>query len=341
MYVGDTSDGSGLHHLLWEVVANALDEYLAGRATRIEVTCNEDGSITVDDDGSGFPIHLVDGVPFAQLALTTFHGTATLDGHAPHAHVGLRGVGIAVVNALSSSFTLDVFRGGRHHRQRFVAGERRTELEDVEATERSGTRVTFVPDATIFADAEMSFERIDMRLREIALLNAGLRIELRDDRRRRRSCHHPEGIRGFLADQDDLLTCCGVAHEVQVDVALRWAPSTPWDARLQSFANTEPTTGHGTHIDGLLLGIADAAVPQWPLRKRHSARVRNVIAGALQAVVHVKVADPTYAGPTKDRLASPEVREAVRAVVADRLAIQLAERPEIRERLVLRLGGDR
>jgi DNA gyrase subunit B len=156
MYIGDTSDGSGLHHMLWEVVANALDEHLAGRATSIEVTCNEDGSVAVEDDGAGMPVHLVDGISFAQLALTTLHTTATLDGHAPHAHVGLHGVGIGVVNALSASLVLEIFREGYHHRQQYAAGEPLTPLERIAPTNRTGTNVTRVPDGAILAATEMS-----------------------------------------------------------------------------------------------------------------------------------------------------------------------------------------
>ena len=333
--------------MLWEVVANALDDHLAGHATRIEVTCNEDGSVTVEDDGAGFPIHLVEGLPFAQRALTSLHATGTLDGHAPHVHVGRHGVGICVVNALSSLLVLDVFREGRHYRQRYVAGEPQADLQDIEPAERTGTRVTFVPDPTIFANTEVSFDILDKRLREIALLNAGLRIELRDDRRRRRSHEYPEGLRGFLAEADDVLTCSGVAEGIRVDVALSYSRTALWP-RLQSFANTEPTTEHGSHVDGLLLGISDAVAPQLPARNSASPRdamahnleaVVNVNGSLrwLSAVVNVNIACPTFASPTKERLSSPEVTEAVRTVVSGQLAAQLASRPELRDVLLRRL----
>jgi DNA gyrase/topoisomerase IV subunit B len=254
MYIGDTRDGSGLHHMLWEVVANALDQHLKGHATKIDVTLNEDGSITVEDDGEGFPIHLVQGVPFAEIAMTTFHETGTLDGHVPHAHVGLHGLGVSIVNALSSRLVL-------------------------------------------------------------------------------------EGLRGFLHEPKDAFVCQGLAEDVRVDAAMQWA-HRGYLPNVRSFANNEETERHGTHLDGLLQGIADAVFPEMPARTRSTKRVRDALSSGLQAIIHVTLANPTLSGSTRDQLTSSEAMRAVRAVVGTELARQLDERPAIREELRRRLTGE-
>ena len=343
MYVGDTRDGSGLHHLLWEVVGNALDEFLAGRATRIDVTLNEDGSVTVEDDGGGIPIHEVDGVPFAQRALTTFHTTGTLDGHVPHAHVGWPGVGISVVNALSTWLVLDVFRSGHHFCQRYVA-QTPEALLCLAPTERSGTRFTFAPDPEIFAEPELSYDVVAKRLREISFLNAGLRIELRDHRPRDRVFHYPTGLRGFLdaegsarprgVETTEVLTCKGVKSDVRVDVALRFRQPSVASRGVLSFANTERTTLHGTHVDGLLEGIADALVPELSAQIRHSGVARYAMQDCLDALVHVCLENAQFSNPTTDELGSPEVTMAVRAIVGEQLVPQLATRPRLRDQIV-------
>jgi DNA gyrase subunit B len=334
MYVGTTWDGTGLHHMLWEVVGNSLDDHLAGHTTRIDVTFNVDGTVTVEDDGSGLPVHLVDGVPFAQLALTTMHTTGTLDGHAPHAHVGHHGVGICVVNALSSTLLLDVFRAGHHYQQRYAAGLPQSELAVVEETDRTGTRLTFAPDPKIFAETEMSFEVVAKRLRELAFFNPALRLDLRDDRLRRHSYAHPEGLRGFLDDPSSALVCAGTSAGIRVEAALRWSATFPRFDVL-SFANHLPTTQHGSHVDGLLQGIADAVGPPTVA----PTRAVGAVSHRLQAVVHVNIADPHYAGPTKDQLETPEAAEAVRVVVAEQLARHLRERPELHAMLRERIAG--
>lgn len=332
MYVGDVHDGSGLHHLLWELVANALDEHLAGRATRVDVIFNEGGSVTVEDDGAGIPTHDVEGIPFPQRALTTFHSTGTFDGHAPHAHVGLLGVGIFAVNALSTTLVLDVFRDARHYRQHYAEGVPQTSFEDLGHTDRHGTRLTFTPDPTIFTVTDMSFTLVDSRLRELALMNPGLRFELRDDRRLRRSHRHPEGLRGFLSRPNEALCCRGTVVEVHVDTAMAWRKR--WQGiGLKSFANQEPTSEHGSHIEGLMQGIADVVVPELPVEHRHSVSVLEELAEGLEAVVHVTLANRTFGNPTKERLTSPAAREAVRTIVAEQLGSLFQEKPEVREML--------
>lgn len=325
MYVGSTGP-DGLAHVLWELVANALDQHLAGHATRLLVSLNEDRSVTVEDDGLGFPIHDVGGIPFAQLALTEMHSTPTLDGHSPHAHARAMGVGACVANILSSTLVLDVFREGRHYRQRYELALPMTPIADQGPTDRRGTRITFAPDRDVFGDAEFDFDALVRSLRDLAILNPGLTIDVRDERRRRITIRHDDGLLAFLSDIPDAFAFSGESGGVLVDAAFRWnAWSSP--NQVRTFANNAPTDGYGTHHAGLLRGIADAVLPDVAKHRRHARAVRNVLTYGLQAIVHVRLADPTFAGPTRDELASPSALLAVEHVVGEGLRAQFEERP--------------
>lgn len=315
MYIGDITDGSGLAHMVWELVANSLDQHLAGRCSRIDVLLEQDGSVVVEDNGPGIPLVDVAGRPFAEVALTQFHATPTFDGHAPHEHVGLHGVGLFPLNALSSRLTLDVFRDGLHHTQRFERGFAVSRLEKVAPTTRTGTRVSLQPDPAIFSDSWINPGTIAARLRELACLLPGLTLTFQD--RREHVFREPRGLsvflermRGRLASVGGTLVVDQLVGEIRVEAAVEWAPSR-WST-VESYANIERTTDGGTHVQGLVEGLAKAlrdAVPAWKIRPKKNAT--EAVSRGLHAIVCVRLHDPTYGEPTKGRLVTPEAKSAV------------------------------
>jgi DNA gyrase subunit B len=338
MYVGDTRDGSALLCMTWEVVSNALDQHLAGHCTQIRLELLPDGAITVDDDGLGFPLHDCNGVSFAEMALTTLHGTATLDGHAPHEHVGLRGIGLFPVCALSSSLQLDVFREGRHFSQRFERGVAVSALREIDTANRTGTRLTFVPDSAIFPNTWIDSEPLSRRLREMSYLLPALTLRFTDHREHQ--LHEPRGLLAYVEvaapDHDDLalptFLAAELVGEIRVEVAVKWqrAPGC-W---IESFANIERTTDGGTHVRGLILGLAEGlrrAAPK-ACAGRTLKQIENALSRGLTAIVCVRLHDPTYGEPTKSRLLTPEAKAAVMTCVATSFTTFLRTESTLRRR---------
>jgi DNA gyrase subunit B len=335
MYVGDTEDGTGLANMIWELVANALDEHLAGRCSRISVEVREDGAISVDDDGRGFPLLDRDGGSFVERALTRLHDTPTLDGHAPHEHVGLHGVGLFPVNALSSWLVVEVFSDGRHHEQRFGRGVATTSMRDVGPTDRRGTRVTFAPDPTIFRDTWLDAGRVGRRLREISWLLPALTLELNDQRKNR--FHEATGLRAFLGplreDGVGTLLVDETQGRIRVEVAARWHAHS-WD-RIESFANIMRTTSGGTHVRGLLTGLIGGlrAVAPDACRRKGSEQLTKAVSRGLDAVVCVRLNDPKFGQPNLSELLTPEVEGAVRDRVSTAFATFLRDHETLLGRL--------
>lgn len=331
MYIGDTRNGSGLAHMVWEVVANSIDEHLAGMCSRIRVEIQESGAVSVEDDGRGIPVEVVGGVCVAERILTSYHTSPSFDGHAPHTHVGKYGVGIFVVCALSTNLELAVHRGGRHWRQRFETGYAVSGLEDAGPTERTGTRLTFLPDPAIFSGRPLDGAVILERLTELAFLNPGLSLEFVDKRLRR--LNQPRGLAGHLeetargAPVASTFTFAGIIEDVSVDVAARWGVDD--DASVLSFANVEQTTDGGTHVQGLIGGLSEGlkrSAPElcrpFPAKDRAKAIARN-----LRALVCVRLNDPSYDSPTKSILSTPRVKGIVKAAVARAFAELLSREP--------------
>ncbi|MFN0053026.1 MAG: ATP-binding protein [Planctomycetales bacterium] len=318
MYIGST-DQRGMLHLIWELVANSLDQHLAGRCTRIEVVLEQDGAVVVDDDGPGIPLDDVDGRCFAEVALTQFHATPTFDGHTPHEHVDLHGVGLFPVNALSSRLTLDVFRDGVHHQQRFERGKAVSGLESLGPTFRTGTRVMFQPDPLIFTDPWYNAGIIAARLRELACLLPGLTFTFDD--RREHVFHEPRGLRallertrsGFVPVAGTLLVDQTIG-KIRVEAAIEWLPCR-WST-VESYANIERTTEGGTHVEGLVDGLARAlrdVVAGWKEKTRKSTT--EAVRRGLHAIVCVRLNDPHYGGPSRNCLGTPEAKTAVSTAV--------------------------
>jgi DNA gyrase subunit B len=324
--------------MIWEVVANALDEHLAGRCTRVDLELAADGSIGVDDDGAGMPVHEVDGIPFAERVLTTYHDEPTSDGHAPHEHVGLHGVGVFVVCALSTWLELDVFRDGSHYAQRFERGRPVSPLGVLEPTNRKGTRVRFLPDPTIFSSTWVDPGPVVSRLKEMSYLLPGLAFSFVD--RREHRFHEPDGLAAYVRSRmrpeplAPLLQVRGTVDDVSVEAAAGWGP-LPW-ASIESFANIDRTTDGGTHVRGFMLGlttglqqVASEACAGVPIEQIEAAVSRGLV-----AIVCVRLVDPTYGAPTKSRLETPEAKTAVEDRVASAFAEFLEANPAMQQRLL-------
>jgi DNA gyrase subunit B len=303
------------------------------------VEIQQDGAISVDGDGRGFPIHEVEGLSFLERALTRFHRSPTLDGHTPHEHVGLHGVGLFPVNALSSRLSVESFSGGRRYEQHFERGTAVTPLIDVASANRTGTRVTFAPDPEVFANPSVDPGPIVRRLRELSSLLPGLRLEFED--RRRHCFQEPNGLLGFLepmreGSSDAFLVATSIG-EIRVDAALRWHPY-PWST-VESFANVERTTGGGTHVRGMLTGLARGLrlADRAACRGKNAKHLIRVISEGLNAVVCVRLNHPTYEGPARDRLCTPAAETAVRDSVSEAFANLLRDDPQLLSRFISRL----
>lgn len=345
MFIGDIYDGSGLAHMVWELLANALDEHVGGFCQAISIVINPDGSVTVRDDGRGISIHDLGGVPFAQQALTSLHRTPTFDGHAPHEHVGLHGVGLVAVNALSSWLELEIRRAGRCYRQRYERGVPTGMLEAVEPTEQTGTTITFHPDPAIFPDPWLNAGTIARRLRELACLMPSLRFTFADERRQ--EFHESRGLRVFLErtryPAESILATLTIDErvgEISIEAAIEWRDHQ-WSS-IRSYANIHPTTDGGTHVRGLLnglaLGLQDVEKGRTgPLRLE---RVRYVVNRGLHAILCVRLRDPTYDSPTKSKLMNPAVTTAVSRVLRGAIVSELRDNSSLRQRWLRLLGGD-
>ena len=340
MYIGDTHDGSGLIHMLWEVVANSLDEHMAGHCSRIAIEIGEDGAVSVEDNGRGIRLDVVDGMSFAEKAMTSFHAGPTLDGHAPHEHIGARGVGLFAVCALSSWLELEVSRDGRRYGQRFERGLAVSKLRELGAAESTGTRLVFLPDTEIFSTTWLDPGPVLSRLKELSYLFPQLSSSFKD--RREHQFHEPGGLASYVHSVDALhggepltgmFLCTSSAESIRVEMAAMWSRHSM--TSLQSFANVMRTTEGGTHVEGLLRGLVAGARHALPdlCRGRRRRAIERALTCGLNAVVCVRLDDPEYGRPTRDRLASPQVATVVADCVAGQFADFLATEPMLSARI--------
>ena len=347
MYIGDIRNGSGLVHMLWEVVANALDEHLAGHCDRIAIEVAEDGAISVEDNGRGIRLDAVDGVSFAEKALTSFHTGPTLDGHAPHEHIGTRGVGLFAVCALSAWLELQVDRDGQRWRQRFERGLAVSALQAIGSTETTGTRIVFVPDPEIFAGKWLNPGPVLARIEEMSYLFPRLTLGFED--RRRHAFHRPDGLASYVRASGmfcgkelpaAMFLFASSAESILVEVAATWYAFP--GRSLASFANVMRTTDGGTHVDGLLRGLASGVRMALPevCRGRRREEIERVLESGLNAVVCVRLDDPEYGRPTKDRLSTPRVTAAIERCIAEPFACYLRSEPVLLARISDGLGSD-
>lgn len=346
MYIGSTG-ARGLHHLVYEVVDNSVDEALAGFCTRIDVVIHRDDSITVVDNGRGIPVdpHPIEKKPGVEVALTMLHAGGKFDKSSYKVSGGLHGVGVSVVNALSEWLEVEVRRGGKTYRQRFSRGDKLTELEVVGPAKDTGTRVSFKPDPQIFTELRFNFDTLSTRLRELAFLNAGLLITITDEREedgkkpRREEYCYKGGIKEFVAYlrgtrkplHPEPIYIQASREEAEIELAFQYDDG--YNENTFTFVNNINTHEGGTHLTGFKAALTrtlnDYARKSNFLKKDLDALSGDDVREGLTCVLSVKVHEPQFEGQTKTKLGNSEVRGAVEQVVNEKLSSYLEENPSV------------
>ena len=352
MYIGDTDDGTGLHHMVYEVVDNSIDEALAGHCKKIEVSINSDGSITVQDDGRGIPVdfHKEEKKSAAEVIMTQLHAGGKFDHDSYKVSGGLHGVGVSVVNALSQKLELQVERDGKKHFVEFINGETKTPLKITGKSKNTGTRINFLPSKDIFSSIKFSFSIIQKRMRELAFLNKGIKIILNDLTQKKIKSDEFKfegGINEFVEfldekreklknkNDNDLfrkpIYIEGIKSDIDVQCSLKW--NAGYNEDVYPYTNNIYQKDGGTHLLGFRSALTRVvnkyASEQNLLKKSKVLLSGDDVKEGLTCVLSVKIPDPKFSSQTKDKLVSSEVRNIVEGIVNEKLSIWFDQNPSV------------
>ena len=339
MYIGDTDDGSGLHHMVFEVLDNCIDEAMAGHCSDINVIINKDGSVTVKDDGRGIPVdvHKNEGISAAELILTTLHSGGKFDDNSYKVSGGLHGVGVSVVNALSKDLTLRVWRDGGEFIQKYKEGKAVAKLKKVKASKLNGTEITFTPSDKIFTTVTFEVDRIHKRIQELSFLNAGVSINVVDERTGKSKKFKNSGglssyvtyLKGKKQNVSEVFECSSTHNDVGVEIALQWTDS--YSENVLCYTNNIPQKDGGTHLAGFrgsLTRVLKAFIKKENNKKIPTDLLGEDVREGLIAIVSVKVPDPKFSSQTKEKLVSSEVESVVSTVFSKYFNEYLLENPK-------------